>query len=144
MARIAFNTATVYLCDRVLFSLFADGAVASLELDKSDTPEYRAVAAWGGFPDDHEAYAITHDLTHHWLADRNGRPSPALWEAAHRLESTPESALEELAVNALQRALRGYDLRDDEQIAVDAIARYADLSCLVAVWCEGLGPHRLL
>lgn len=138
MRRIAFNTATVYLADRVVFSLFDDGAAASLELDKADNAYYRGIAAWAGFPDDHEAYAVTHDLTHHWLADQNGRPSPALWEAAHRLGPSADSACEEAAINALQRAVRGCALQEDERLILAAIPGRADLDELVAVWRRAL------
>lgn len=114
-----------------MFSMFADGATCSLELEKSSGPKYRRTAAWAGFGDP-RAYAISHDLTHHWLADLEDRPSPALWEAAHRAPPSEASALEELRVNALQRAVRRRPL---ETLEVEALAGLSPpLDDLRALW----------
>jgi hypothetical protein len=86
-------------------STFADGAV--LPSQAHWTPHYYVVSHRTGNGDDVVAYAFHRDFAHHFLAERLlGKPSPALWGAAHGKPVTPgEAAIEEAAVMTFQRWL---------------------------------------
>lgn len=89
---------------------------------------YRDVVAWAGYTDPIR-YAFEHDLTHLWLAERQGREtSQALidgLEGKTIAEMSPEVAAEEHLVNHLQRYVHT-GLLDDEH------------GCLVAAFGDNL------
>lgn len=104
---IRFRTASVQIGERDIIATFKDGAINRFcFVIMGDDEEYRAIARWAGYGDDWKRYAIEHELTHHWLADRLG------WEWSWSLHDNPPQpwpahvAWEEHIVNRLQRLAR--------------------------------------
>lgn len=103
MSEYKFRTATVRLSAGVITATFPDGYVNEMNTHWLNTPEYRDIARWAGYGDQWRLYALEHELTHHWLADRMG------WNYSYSLRENPPTpwpqhvAWEEHLVNALQR-----------------------------------------
>jgi len=104
---IRFRTALVEVEGDVVRSTFNDGRENAFYLSGvADSIDYRRTAAWAGYGEDWRRYAIEHELTHHWLADRLG------WKWSWSLhDNLPQPwpdhiAWEEHLVNRLQRFAR--------------------------------------
>ena len=104
--QINFKTAAFTISEGIVTAIFRDGKVNEFNTHWLDRPEYRQIARDHGFGEDWRFYALTHELTHHWLADRLG------WEWSwaihddehHALDAMPAHiAWEEHIVNRLQR-----------------------------------------
>lgn len=103
-----FKTANVTISEGIVTAVFKDGKTNEFNTHWLDRPEYRQIALKHGFSEDWRFYAYTHELTHHWLADRLG------WEWSwaihdnqdHPIDGMPAHiAWEEHIVNRLQRFL---------------------------------------
>ncbi len=102
---IRFRTATVEIGKDSILATFKDGSANRFSfLGLGENEEYRDIARWAGYKEDWRRYAIDHELTHHWLADRLG------WEWSWSLHDNPPQpwpahvAWEEHLCNRLQRA----------------------------------------
>lgn len=90
-----------HIADEFCLSVFSDHAYLLLDINRAHSDHYRGIAALFGYGD-HVRYAKHHDLTHHWLCEQEGGPSPTLHGEAHR-RPFPDADAEETVVNALQR-----------------------------------------
>ena len=118
MITINFRTAAVTIHEGIVTAIFDDGKTNEMNTNWLDLPWYRQIAKDHGFHEDWQYYAITHELTHHWLADRLAwNWSWAIHGDEHyEIGSMPAHiAWEEHLVNKLQRyALT--DKLDDENV----------------------------
>jgi hypothetical protein len=101
-----FKTAAVTISEGIVTAIFNDGTVNEFNTHWLDRPEYRQIALEHGFGDDWRFYAYTHEITHHWVADRLGWEwSWAVHDNVHyEMDKMPAHiAWEEHLVNKLQR-----------------------------------------
>lgn len=99
-----FRTATVTISEGIVTATFNDGRVNEMNTHWLDLPWYRQIAADHGFGADWRFYAITHELTHHYVADRLAwNWSWAVHDDVHYDEMPSHIAWEEHIVNKLQR-----------------------------------------
>lgn len=118
MQKINFRTAAVTIHEGIVTAIFDDGKRNEMNTNWLDLPWYRQIAKDHGFGDDWQYYALTHELTHHWLADRLAWN----WSWAihdddhHEMDQMPSHiAWEEHIVNKLQRFIM-QDKLDDENV----------------------------
>lgn len=100
-----FRTAAVTIEEGIVTAIFSDGKVNEFNTHWADRGNYRDIARDMGFRDDWQHYALTHELTHHWVADRLGwNWSWAVHDDIHYEGEMPAHiAWEEHIVNKLQR-----------------------------------------
>lgn len=103
---IEFPAVVVHIGARFVLSVFRSGEHVLCDIDRSQGPNYRRIAATCGYPGgalDHARYARHHDLTHHWLADRRGEGRSKTLYAVAKGQTYPGAEREEHRVNCLQR-----------------------------------------
>ena len=100
-----FRTAAVTISEGIVTAIFRDGAKNEFNSHWADRGNYRDIARDMGFGEDWQFYALTHEITHHWLADRLAwNWSWAVHDDIHYQGEMPAHiAWEEHMVNKLQR-----------------------------------------
>ena len=84
------------------FTIFGDGAICDMDIERGSGPNYRAIAARAGYGENWRRYSRHHDLLHNLLAEAKGTFSAALHDAANGVIDFSKHAEEEADVWALQ------------------------------------------
>jgi hypothetical protein len=119
--KIDFRTAAVTISEGIVTAIFRDGTENVMNTHWLNQDWYKQIARDQGFGEDWQFYAYTHELTHHWVADRLAwNASWAVYEnVQYRGEMPAHIAWEEHIVNKLQRYVMTE--QPDEYCVLDAV-----------------------